>query len=98
MRYTRTKIVDNAKLMKCIASPFHKDFSPLNSDIDDLEFFEVQQKLRKIVDQKPVHVGIAILQYSKLHFLKFVYWLHDHLVPGSFVLCYADTDSIFLGK
>ena len=98
MRYTHTKIVDNSKLMKCIASPFHTDFSPLKSEIDDLEYFEVQQKPRKIIDRKPVHVGIAILQHSKLHFLRFIYWLNAHLVPGSFVLCYADTDSIFLGK
>ena len=98
MRYTHTKIVSNSKLMKCIASPFHTDFCPLKSEVDDLEYFEVQQKPRKIIDRKPVHVGIAILQPSKLHFLRFVYWIHDHLVPGSFVLCYADTDRLFLGK
>ena len=98
MRYTRTKIVDNSKLMQCIASPFHKDHTRLMSEDPNLQFYEIQQRPRKIKDNKPVHVGIAILQYSKLHFLKFIYWLHEHLVPNSYYLCYADTDSIFIGK
>ena len=83
--------------MKCIASPFHKDHARLMSEDPDLKFYEIQQKLRKIMDNKPVHVGIAILQLSKLHFLRFIYWLHEHLIPKSYILCYADTDSIFLG-
>lgn len=49
---------------------------------------------KKIEDKFPVHVGNAVLQYSKLHFLKFVYFLHFHLVEGSFRLVYCDTDSI----
>ena len=67
------------------------------SEDPDLKFYEVQQRPRKITDNKPVHVGIAILQYSKLHFLRFIYWLHEHLTPNSYYLCYADSDSIFLG-
>ena len=97
-RYTNTKIVSNDKLIKCISSPFHKDLHPLNSEVDELEYIEVQQVPKKVADKKPVQMSIAILQHSKLQFLKYIYWLHKHLTPGSYVLCYADTDSICIGK
>ena len=29
-------------------------------------------------------------------FLRFMYFLYDHLIPGTFVNCYADTDSMAL--
>jgi len=47
-----------------------------------------------IRDDFPVHVGNAVLQQSKLHFLRFVYFLWEHVVPGSIKLVYCDTDSI----
>ena len=39
-------------------------------------------------------VGNTILQLSKLHFLRFIWFLKDHLTEGSYRLVYADTDSI----
>ena len=56
--------------------------------------------------------GLAVLQMSKLLLLKFVYFLEEHLIEGSYKLLYLgmfivifalnikqflDTDSIFLG-
>ena len=52
---------------------------------------------RKIHDDKPVHVAVAILQWSKILFLRFMYFLLDHLEPGSFRTGYCDTDSMCLG-
>lgn len=49
---------------------------------------------KTIEDKFPVHLGNAVLQYSKLHFTRFVYFIWKHLVPGSFRLVYCDTDSI----
>ena len=44
-------------------------------------------------DDKPVHVSVAILQHAKILFLRFMWFLFDHLEPGSFRTVYADTDS-----
>lgn len=72
----------------------------VNMTLEDgsCENYEVKMDLRKILDDKPITTGIAILQYSKLLFLKFIMFLADHLEPNSFTLCYADTDSIALGN
>ena len=52
---------------------------------------------RTIYDDKPCHVALAILQWSKILFLRFMYFLSDHLEPGSFRPAYCDTDSMCLG-
>ena len=55
---------------------------------------EVSLLKHKIKDERPVHVGLAILQYSKLRLLEFVDFLQLHLIEGAFKLCYCDTDSL----
>ena len=59
--------------------------------------WEVKLRKRKIHDDKPCHFSLAILQWSKVLFLRFMYFILDHLQPGSFRNAYADTDSICLG-
>jgi len=44
---------------------------------------------RKVNDDKLVHVGVTILQESKLLFLKFVDFLRQYLVPGSYETVYC---------
>ena len=55
---------------------------------------EICSKPSKVEDDHPVHIGQCILQMAKLLLLKFVYYIDDHLIPGSFHLTYSDTDSI----
>ena len=57
----------------------------------ELGAFEVKMNKKKIIDDKPLHINVAILQYSKLLFLDFMYFIKDHLIDGSFRSCYADT-------
>ena len=40
---------------------------------DDFCAYEVQMKRTKVTDSKPVHLGVAILQHSKLLFLRYKY-------------------------
>ena len=61
---------------------------------DDNEIVELTWKSKKIEDQKPIIIGQNILQLAKLLLCKFVYFLHSHLEPGTFLLTYSDTDSI----
>ena len=65
----------------------------------DHELIEISMAPKKVEDDKPIAMAAAILQNSKLHFLKFVYEvLHKYLIPGSFRLNYADTDSLCISK
>ena len=50
---------------------------------------EVTMRQKTVRDDKPVHLGVAILQHSKLMMLKFVDFLKEFLIPGSFVLVYS---------
>lgn len=72
----------------------------INMGLEDgkIEEFEVKMDIKNVFDDKPITTGIAILQYSKMLFLRFVYFLADHLEPNSFRLAYADTDSLGIGK
>ena len=55
-------------------------------------------KPKKVTDDKPVVMAAAILSNSKLHFLKFIYEVvFKFFKPGSYRLCYCDTDSIAIG-
>ena len=42
----------------------------LNSYDDEFCAYEIQMKKSKVNDAKPVHLGVAILQHSKLLFLR----------------------------
>ncbi len=60
---------------------------------------EMELTKKMIRDDKPLNVCVAILQYSKLLMLDFVYnVLYRYLEPKSFVLNYADTDSLCISE
>ena len=58
------------------------------SKLADEDVFEIVKQPKQQKDDKLVPVGAAVLQLSKLLLLKFVYFLEDHLVEGSFKICY----------
>ena len=63
------------------------------------DMIEVEMLPKKVLDDKPVVMAVAILQNSKLLLLSFVYdVLGRYFVPGSFKLNYCDTDSLCLCK
>ena len=97
-RYTHTYLADNAKTMKLRKSPFHKNTNPLETEDGQYSFYEVTMKPKKVTDDKPVVMAAAILSNSKLHFLKFIYEVvFKFFKPGSYRLCFCDTDSIAIG-
>ena len=59
----------------------------------NVDLFELTKAKRAISDKIPVHVAMFILQQSKLHMLKFLDFLYEHLIDGSFRVLYMDTDS-----
>jgi hypothetical protein len=88
--YTKTVLVSNAKsLSRKMANPLYKSDAFLQTEGDTDGIHEVIMDDKKIIDDKPVHVGIAILQYSKILMLEFVDFLREFLVPGSYVFVYT---------
>ena len=74
----------------------YKDHVVIEDENGDACATEVTSLKGTVEDDKPVHIGVAILQHSKLLFLKFMFYLFQHLEPGSFRCVYADTDSMCL--
>ena len=98
-KYNKTTIGDDAKLKKMVVSPFFKEENILEMENGESSAIEITMKSRKIYDDKPVPMAAAILSNSKLHFLKFIYRVvYRYFIPGSFKLCYCDTDSIAIGE
>ena len=93
-KYRDTKIVFDAKsFYKHTESPLFKCQNEVMTEDQDFWCRELSKLPKKTTDNKPVHLSVAILQHAKILFLKFMWYLFDHLEPGSFRPCYADTDS-----
>ena len=92
-KYTTTKLFRGPKsgerLAKLIRSPFYKNHSELPTENGENGLFEVVMDQKKVTDDKLVHVGVAILQQSKLLFLRFVQFLREYLKPGSYAPIYC---------
>ena len=70
-KYKNTIVTaDPNRYMKYKRKPRCLNETELNSANGDFCAFEIQMKKNKVNDPKPVHLGVAILQHSKLLFLR----------------------------
>jgi ssDNA-binding Zn-finger/Zn-ribbon topoisomerase 1 len=82
-------ISDEEKYLKIVAKPQFADQKIYSKDL-----IAVKQIKRKIELNKPIYVGVAVLDLSKLHMFKFHY---DYIKPKygeSATLLFTDTDSL----
>ena len=96
-RLDRNKIIvgDDRKLQKLSKCPLFQSDTAIVKENGESDFIEIEMKPQKVVDDRPLAMGVAILQYSKLLFLRFVYdVLVEFMKPGSLKLNYCDTDSL----
>ena len=94
LKYRNTGVThDESKVREVRRSPLFKNVDLIPNEDDELVGYEYSTLPKKTIDNKPVHVSVAILQHAKILFLKFMWFLYDHLEAGSFRTCYADTDS-----
>ena len=85
-KYIRSKdLSDNTDLHLESSIPLFTEYK--------IDILELKKKKRVINDRIPVHVALFILQNSKLHMMKFLDFLYNHLKFGSYRLLYMDTDS-----
>ena len=97
-RYKKTLVGDDKKLQENSRSPFFKSCNFLETEDGEAEAIEISMGNKTVTDDKPTPMAVAILSNSKLHFLKVVYEvIYKYFIPGSFRLCYCDTDSIAIG-
>ena len=98
-KYRNTTIGTEKQLKRASMSTFFKGENFLNMENQDYDLIEIFKTPRRVVDDKPIVMAAAILENSKLHFLKFIYEVvFRFFIPGTFRLCYADTDSMCIGK
>ena len=83
-------------ISKFIKRALYRNHVVIQNEEGEAGATEVTCGRKTIEDSKPVHLGVCILQWSKLLFLRFMYHLFYHMEPGSFRCVYADTDSICL--
>ena len=73
MKHSVTKLVtDDKDLERYKRNPFYRTDKEVYDGNDALACYIVQMDKKKIKDSKPIHVGDAILQWSKLLFIKYV--------------------------
>ena len=79
------------KRVKLGRKPFFKSETEILDANEEFNGAEIHMRKKKIEDDKPLHVNVAILQFSKLLFMEFMYFIKDHLIDGTYRTCYADT-------
>ena len=96
-RLDRNKVIvgDDRRLQRLSKNPLFQNDTAIVKEDGECDFIEIEMKPQKVVDDKPLVLGVAILQYAKLLFLRFVYdVLFEFIKPGSLKLNYCDTDSL----
>ena len=70
--------------------------NPMTSEIVKLadDVWETNYQHREIKDDKLSHCGLAVLHWSKVRLLEFIYFLEAHLVEGSYKICYLGKCSL----
>jgi hypothetical protein len=85
-KYTDTKIAKFEDIKSTWLKSLIVDAHPLGDG--EYEVMELVTRKRKIKDDKLTHVGNAVLQWSKLILVEFIYWMEEMLIEGSYKICY----------
>ena len=90
--YTKTVFTNDAsKIKKLERKPQFEQKNFLECENLSDGITEIISTQSRVLDNKPVHIGVSILQYSKLLMLRFVEFLNEHLIKDSFSLVYTGT-------
>jgi hypothetical protein len=82
---------DYRKAVKNINTPFAKQYRIIENN----EIMAVEMFLHQVVMNRPMILGMTILDLSKLHMFNFHYDIMlPHFGPSRLAMCYTDTDSL----
>ena len=84
-------VSDQKRMEKCLNSPTLKHRHIIHENLVGVEKMKATLKLNK-----PIYVGVAILDLSKLHMYKFYYDVLKKKYQDNIKLLYTDTDSFII--
>ena len=71
IKYSDAKIVTEKQIKAYRRKPNIRSWNMLNNEEDDLNLYEINMEKTTLKDGLPCHVGDAVLQHSKLPFLRY---------------------------
>ena len=90
-RHNSVKFCEQKDLDKHIRDPFFKSVEELGGGL-----FEVVKGKRRVVQDTPIQVAIAVYSMAKLCLLEFWKFLKDHLDEALYCEMETDTDSLYI--
>ena len=90
-RHNCVKFCEQKDLDKHIRDPFFKNVEELGGGL-----FEVVKGKRRVVQDTPIQVAIAVYSMAKLCLLEFWLFLKDHLDEALYCEIETDTDSLYI--
>ena len=90
-KHDSVRFCEQDELSKHVCDPFFKSLEELDGNI-----FEVVKGKRKVVQDTPVQVAIAVYSMAKLCLIEFWLFLKDHLDDSLYCLMETDTDSLYI--
>ena len=82
------------KVAKHLRDPFFKSMEQLDGGPDGI--YEIVKAKRKIVQDNPIQVAIAVYSRAKMLLLDFWVFLKEHLDDSTYCLMETDTDSLYI--
>jgi hypothetical protein len=90
-KHNSVKFVEENDISRHISDPFFKSLEELSGGI-----YEVVKGKRKVIQDTPVQVAIAVYSMAKYSLIRFWEFLNAHLDPKLYCLMECDTDSLYL--
>ena len=90
-KHNVVKFSEQDDLAKHIQDPFFKSVEELDGGI-----YEIVKKKRKIVQDIPVQIAIAVYSMAKYSLIVFWEFINNYLDPNLYCLMECDTDSLYL--
>ena len=79
-------VTDEKDFEKHRRNPFFRHDDEVYDENNNLACYMVKMDRKKIKDSKPVHMGVAILQWSKVLFVRYVYPYVIWSIYGPYVI------------
>ena len=81
--------MESEKLGKKIRNARYKFHHLMETEDGESDLYEITFKSKHRQDDKPIHTGVSVLQWSKYLILSFVLFLEEYLIDGSYKLLYV---------
>ena len=90
-KHNKVKFVEQDEISRHVRDPFFKNIEELGGGI-----YEVVKGKRKVIQDTPVQVAIAVYSMAKFNLIQFWEFLNEHLDQNLYCLMETDTDSLYL--